>query len=60
MIWFADVVATTLPLQGTVPTPGTSGFPLAINLSANLLSNCRDGELRATACFDGSDNCRVR
>ncbi len=28
-----------------------TGFPLAINLSANLLSNCRDGELFATARF---------
>lgn len=51
MIWFADVVATTLALQGTMPIPGMSGFPLAINLSANLLSNCRDGQLHATATF---------
>ncbi|MCR9138147.1 MAG: PaaI family thioesterase [Alphaproteobacteria bacterium] len=51
MIWFADVVATTLALQGTRPASGMSGFPLAINLSANLLSNCRDGALHATASF---------
>ena len=51
MIWFADVVATTLALQGQTPTPGMSGFPLAINLSATLLSNCKDGELRATAHY---------
>ncbi|WP_372572305.1 PaaI family thioesterase [Ruegeria jejuensis] len=51
MIWFADVVATTLALQGTMPTPGMSGFPLAINLSANLLSNSKDGTLHATAQF---------
>lgn len=51
MIWFADVVATTLALQGTKPSKEMSGFPLAINLSANLVSNCRDGELRASASF---------
>ena len=51
MIWFADVVATTLALQGTTPRPGMTGFPLAINLSANLVANCRDGKLRATARF---------
>lgn len=51
MIWFADVVATTLALQGKVPTEGMTGFPLAINLSANLLSNCKDGELHASAQF---------
>lgn len=51
MIWFADVVATTLALQGQRPTPGMSGFPLAITLSANLLSNTDDGELRAVARF---------
>jgi 1,4-dihydroxy-2-naphthoyl-CoA hydrolase len=51
MIWFADVVATTLALQGQRPTPGMSGFPLAINLSANLLSNTQNGELLAVARF---------
>lgn len=51
MIWFADVVATTLALQGQTPTPGMSGFPLAINLSANLLSNAQEGDLRAVARF---------
>ncbi|NMT63497.1 PaaI family thioesterase [Marinobacter orientalis] len=51
MIWFADVVATTLALQGVAPVEGMTGFPVAINLSANLLSNCREGELIATARF---------
>lgn len=51
MIWFADVVATTLALQGTSPAPGMQGFPLAITLSANLLSNCRDGYLHARSRF---------
>lgn len=51
MIWFADVIATTLALQGNTPTSGMTGFPLAINLTANLLSNCREGKLHATAGF---------
>ena len=51
MVWFADVVATTLALQGQRPEPGMQGFPLAINLSANLLSNSREGHLHARARF---------
>lgn len=51
MIWFADVVATTLALQGASPEEGMAGFPLAINLSANMLSNSSKGKLIATARF---------
>lgn len=51
MIWFADIVATTLALQGALPEEGMSGFPLAINLSANLLSNSSEGRLIAKAYF---------
>lgn len=51
MIWFADVVATTLALQGEHPTPGMKGFPLAITLNANMLSNSREGALHAKAIF---------
>lgn len=51
MIWFADVVATTLALQSRTPTAGMQGFPLAITLSANLLANCREGYLHAQARF---------
>lgn len=51
MVWFADVVATTLALQGQRSEPGMQGFPLAINLSASLLSNCREGHLHARARF---------
>ncbi|WP_299871590.1 PaaI family thioesterase [uncultured Sulfitobacter sp.] len=51
MIWFADVVATTLALQGEHPTPGMKGFPLAITLNANMLSNSREGALHAKAVF---------
>ncbi|WP_299362215.1 PaaI family thioesterase [uncultured Paracoccus sp.] len=51
MIWFADVVATRLVLQGRPVTAGMSGFPLAINLVANLLSNTDRDALVATARF---------
>lgn len=51
MVWFADVVATSLALQRQRPEPSMQGFPLAINLSANLLSNCREGHLHARAHF---------
>lgn len=51
LIWFADVTATTLALQGRPIAPGMSGFPLAINLGAQLLGNCREGVLVATARF---------
>jgi 1,4-dihydroxy-2-naphthoyl-CoA hydrolase len=51
MIWLADVTATVLAL-GTeeIPEDG-KGFPLAINLSSNLLGNQRSGELKAEATF---------
>ena len=51
LIWFADVTATTLALQGRPVAPGMSGFPLAINLAAQLLGNCREGVLVAKARF---------
>ena len=38
-LWFADITATVLVLQGTDPTEGMKGFPLAINLNANLIGN---------------------
>jgi hypothetical protein len=36
MLWFADVTATTLALEGRELAPGMSGFPLAVNLNAHL------------------------
>jgi 1,4-dihydroxy-2-naphthoyl-CoA hydrolase len=51
IIWLADVTATVLALGSeTVPEDG-KGFPLAINLYSSLLSNQRNGELRAEAGF---------
>lgn len=51
LIWFADVTATRLALQGAQATTGGSGFPLAINLTAQLLKNVSSGTLTARARF---------
>ena len=51
MLWFADVCATVLSFGGTEMVPGASGFPLAINLSAALLGNQKEGEFVATSRF---------
>jgi len=51
ILWFADVTATVLALAATEVKPDGSGFPLALNLNAQLLGNVRDGELTATATF---------
>ena len=44
MLWFADVTATILAMQQY-----DKGFPVAVNLFSNLLSNQKDGELTAEA-----------
>ncbi|WP_375687659.1 PaaI family thioesterase [Pseudooceanicola sp. LIPI14-2-Ac024] len=49
MIWFADVLATRLVLGGAEVSKGMQGFPLAVNLNANLLANTREGTLTARA-----------
>ncbi len=50
-LWFADVVATTLVLEGKDVSKGMKGFPLAINLSANLAGNQTEGIFVATAKY---------
>ncbi|QHS11177.1 PaaI family thioesterase [Sinimarinibacterium sp. NLF-5-8] len=50
-IWFADVCATVLAFGGSQMSPGQSGFPLAIHLSAALLGNQTQGHFTATARF---------
>nr|MBP7685746.1 PaaI family thioesterase [Deltaproteobacteria bacterium] len=42
-LWFADVTATVLVLAGTQTSAGMQGFPLAINLNANLAGNSHEG-----------------
>mgnify|MGYP001627754535 CR=1 FL=1 len=51
LIWFADVTATRLALQGADVGNGGSGFPLAINVTAQLLSNVSSGMLTARSRF---------
>ena len=51
MLWLADVTATVLAIGDTQLGEKGQGFPLAINLNANLLGNQRGGEVRAEARF---------
>ena len=51
MLWFADVMASILVLGGAEPSEGMKGFPLAISLNANILSNQKEGSLRAVASY---------
>lgn len=51
MIWFADIVATALVLQGNEPSGGMSGFPVAVNINATVVSNTTKGALRARSHF---------
>ncbi len=50
-LWFADVTATVLILEGVRPEEGMQGFPLAINLNANLMGNATSGKFIATANY---------
>jgi len=51
ILWFADVTASILVLGTSVPTEGMAGFPLAITLNANFISNQKEGTLRAVATY---------
>ncbi len=51
ILWFADVTASILLLGSSHPTEGMAGFPLAITLNANFVSNQKEGKLRAVATF---------
>ena len=51
MLWVADVTATVLAIGDAELGENGRGFPLAINLNANLLGNQRGGEIRAEARF---------
>jgi uncharacterized protein (TIGR00369 family) len=51
MIWLADVTASVLALEGHTIEETGKGFPLAIDIHANLISNQRDGEISAEAKF---------
>jgi uncharacterized protein (TIGR00369 family) len=51
MLWLADVTATALALGNVEIGPDGEGFPLAINLTTNLLGNQREGQIKAEARF---------
>jgi 1,4-dihydroxy-2-naphthoyl-CoA hydrolase len=51
MIWLADVTASVLALEGRKIEEDGKGFPLAIDIHTNLLSNQRTGDITAEARF---------
>ena len=51
MVWLADVTASVLAIGGKEIGPGGRGFPLAVDLHVTLLSNQKDGEIKAEARF---------
>ena len=50
-LWLADVCATVLAFGRAKVEAGQAGFPLAINLVANLLGNQKEGTFEATSVF---------
>ena len=60
MLWLADVTATVLAIGKTRLGEKGLGFPLAIHLNANLLSNQRSGDIRAEARFVRKGARRIR
>ena len=51
MLWMADVTATVLVMGREDRPESGAGFPLAISLNANFLSNQREGSFKAVATF---------
>lgn len=51
ILWFADVCATKLVLGSNQVAEGMRGFPLAISLNANFVSNQSEGTFKAIAAF---------
>ena len=51
ILWMADVTATVLAMGSTEASEGMTGFPLAINLNANFVSNQKEGKFTAVASF---------
>lgn len=50
-LWLADVNASVLVLEGVNPEQGMKGFPLAININANLLGNNTAGSFVAKSNY---------
>ena len=52
MLWLADVTATVLVMgKAAEPSAGMKGFPLAVSLNANFLSNQTEGSFKAVATY---------
>ena len=51
ILWFADVTATILAIASNEAGEGKAGFPLAINLNANFVSNQKEGKFKAVSSF---------
>lgn len=51
MLWFADVCASVLVFGSAQATEGKKGFPLAINLNSNFISNQSEGTFKAVSSF---------
>ena len=51
MVWLADVTASVLAIGSKEIRPDGKGFPLAVDLHVTLLSNQKDGEIKAEARF---------
>ena len=51
LIWLADVTASVLAIGKREIGPDGEGFPLAVDLHTTLLSNQREGIIRAEARF---------
>jgi 1,4-dihydroxy-2-naphthoyl-CoA hydrolase len=51
MVWLADVTASVLAIGRKEIGPDGKGFPLAVDLYVTLLSNQKDGEIKAEARF---------
>jgi 1,4-dihydroxy-2-naphthoyl-CoA hydrolase len=51
ILWLADVTATVLAMGSTEASEGMAGFPLAISLNANFVSNQKEGKFKAVASF---------
>lgn len=56
MIWLADVTASALAVEGQLIGEAGKGFPLAIDIHTTLVSNLRDGDIRAEARFVSKGN----
>jgi uncharacterized protein (TIGR00369 family) len=51
ILWLADVTATVLVMGSAQASEGMKGFPLAITLNANFISNQKDGMFTAVSSF---------